>query len=78
VRKVISATRIAKTSLTSDNIIYIIDCGLSNQITYSPKSGVDSLIVTPITEQVWINRTAPGRSLGCILSGAISIRLKNL
>jgi pre-mRNA-splicing factor ATP-dependent RNA helicase DHX16 len=66
-RKVVLATNIAETSLTIDNIIYVIDCGFSKQTAYSPKTGVDSLIVTPISKASANQRTgragrvAPGK-----------------
>lgn len=47
-RKIVLATNIAETSLTIDNIIYVIDCGFSKQTTFNPRTGMESLIVTPI------------------------------
>ena len=44
------ATNIAKTSITIDNIVYVIDPGLAKQNSYNPKSGIESLIVTYITK----------------------------
>lgn len=49
-RKVVVATNIAETSLTIDGIKYVIDCGLCKQNTFSAKSGMESLIVTPISK----------------------------
>eukprot|EP00299_Pterocystis_sp_00344_P002476 c12799_g1_i1.p1 GENE.c12799_g1_i1~~c12799_g1_i1.p1 ORF type:complete len:461 (-),score=117.84 c12799_g1_i1:61-1332(-) len=49
-RKVVLATNIAETSITIDNIIYVIDPGFSKQTSYNPRTGMDSLIVTPISK----------------------------
>lgn len=49
-RKVVIATNIAETSLTIDGIYYVIDPGFVKQKVYSSKSGMDQLIVTPISQ----------------------------
>jgi pre-mRNA-splicing factor ATP-dependent RNA helicase DHX16 len=49
-RKVVLATNIAETSITIDNIIYVIDPGFSKQNSYNPRSGMESLIVTPVSK----------------------------
>lgn len=49
-RKVVLATNIAETSLTIDNIIYVVDSGFVKQTAYNPRTGLDSLIVTPISK----------------------------
>merc|ERR1719410_3171466 len=49
-RKVILATNIAETSLTIDNIIYVIDPGFSKQNSYNARTGMESLIVTPVSK----------------------------
>mgnify|MGYP002385766582 CR=1 FL=1 len=46
-RKVILATNIAETSITIDGITYVIDPGFVKQNSYNPRSGMESLIVTP-------------------------------
>lgn len=48
-RKVVLATNIAETSLTINGIIYVIDPGFCKQKSYNPRSGMEALIVTPIS-----------------------------
>ncbi|EGD75232.1 ATP-dependent helicase [Salpingoeca rosetta] len=49
-RKVVLATNIAETSLTIDGIIYVIDPGFSKQKSYNPRTGMESLVVTPCSQ----------------------------
>ena len=49
-RKVILATNIAETSVTIDGIIYVIDTGLCKQNSYNARTGMESLVVTPISQ----------------------------
>ncbi|KAH9282818.1 ATP-dependent RNA helicase DHX8 [Echinococcus granulosus] len=66
-RKVVIATNIAETSLTIDGIFYVIDPGFVKQKVYSSKSGMDQLIVTPISQAQAkqragrAGRTGPGK-----------------
>ncbi|QQP54425.1 Putative premRNAsplicing factor ATPdependent RNA helicase DHX16like, partial [Caligus rogercresseyi] len=49
-RKVVLATNIAETSLTIDNIIYVIDPGFNKQNSYNARTGMESLIVNPVSK----------------------------
>ncbi|XP_059303683.1 pre-mRNA-splicing factor ATP-dependent RNA helicase DEAH1-like isoform X2 [Lycium barbarum] len=49
-RKVVLATNIAETSLTIDGIKYVIDPGFSKMKSYNPRTGMESLLVTPISK----------------------------
>ena len=49
-RKVVLATNIAETSITIDGIVYVIDPGFAKQNSYNPRSGMESLIVTPVAK----------------------------
>eukprot|EP01122_Echinamoeba_exundans_P012218 TRINITY_DN5056_c0_g1_i1.p1 TRINITY_DN5056_c0_g1~~TRINITY_DN5056_c0_g1_i1.p1 ORF type:complete len:1044 (+),score=244.51 TRINITY_DN5056_c0_g1_i1:328-3132(+) len=66
-RKVILATNIAETSLTIDGIVYVIDTGFCKQNTYNPRTGMESLIVTPVSKASAnqragrAGRTGPGK-----------------
>ena len=48
--QVVLATNIAETSLTIDGIIYVIDTGFCKQNSYNARTGMESLIVTPISQ----------------------------
>lgn len=48
--QVIIATNIAETSLTIDGIYYVVDPGFVKQNVYNSKTGMDQLIVTPISQ----------------------------
>ncbi len=66
-RKVVLATNIAETSLTIDGIVYVVDPGFSKQKSYNPRTGMESLIVTPISKASAMQRagragrTQPGK-----------------
>lgn len=49
-RKVILATNIAETSLTIDNIIYVIDPGFAKQNNFNARTGMETLLVVPISK----------------------------
>nr|XP_042908031.1 ATP-dependent RNA helicase DHX8 isoform X3 [Parasteatoda tepidariorum] len=66
-RKVVIATNIAETSLTIDGIYYVVDPGFVKQNVYNSKTGMDSLVVTPISQAQAkqragrAGRTGPGK-----------------
>ncbi|GKD36815.1 probable pre-mRNA-splicing factor ATP-dependent RNA helicase DEAH5 [Tanacetum coccineum] len=66
-RKVVIATNIAEASLTIDGIFYAIDPGFAKQNVYNPKQGLDSLVITPISQASAkqragrAGRTGPGK-----------------
>ena len=66
-RKCVVATNIAEASLTIDGVYYVVDPGFSKQKAFNPKLGMDSLVVTPISQASArqragrAGRTGPGK-----------------
>lgn len=66
-RKCVVATNIAEASLTIDGVFYVIDPGMAKVKAFNPKLGMDSLIVTPISQASArqragrAGRTGPGK-----------------
>jgi pre-mRNA-splicing factor ATP-dependent RNA helicase DHX16 len=48
-RKVVLATNIAETSITIEGVVYVIDPGFVKQNSYNPKTGMESLMVVPVS-----------------------------
>ena len=67
-RKIVIATNIAETSLTIDGIFYVVDPGFVKQKVYNSKTGIDQLMVTPISQAQAkqragrAGRTGPGKA----------------
>ena len=66
-RKCVIATNIAEASLTIDGIYYVVDPGFAKQNVYNAKAGMDTLVVTPISQASATQRagragrTGPGK-----------------
>lgn len=66
-RKVVLATNIAETSLTIDGIKYVVDPGFCKIKSYNPRTGMESLLINPISRASAMQRagrsgrTGPGK-----------------
>ncbi|GAB9470862.1 Pre-mrna-splicing factor atp-dependent rna [Globisporangium polare] len=66
-RKVVLSTNIAETSLTIPGICYVIDTGFCKQTNYNAQTGMESLLVAPVSQAMAnqragrAGRTAPGK-----------------
>jgi ATP-dependent RNA helicase DHX8/PRP22 len=56
-RKVLFSTNICETSLTVDGIVYVIDSGFVKQKVFSAETGIESLLITPISQVQATQRT---------------------
>lgn len=67
IRKIIYSTNIAETSLTIDGVGFVVDCGYVKQKQYNPKTGMDRLVIVPISQVQAVQRmgragrTQPGK-----------------
>lgn len=66
-RKVVASTNIAETSVTINGIVYVVDTGFCKQKFFDPKTRVEALLVTPISQAAAkqragrAGRTQPGK-----------------
>lgn len=63
-RKIIVATNVAETSLTIDGVSYVVDSGAFKQKTYDPKTGMESLTVSMISQTQANQRSGRAGRLG--------------
>ena len=79
-RKVVLATNIAETSLTIDGIKYVVDPGFAKQNSYNPRSGMESLLVAPISKASAMQRagragrTSAGKCFRIYTAWAFEVR----
>ena len=50
VSQVVAATNIAETSVTLEGVVYVIDSLFAKQQAYNPLTGLESLLVAPISK----------------------------
>jgi len=75
-RKCIVATNIAEASLTIDGIYFVVDPGMAKTKTYNAKTGMDALVITPVSQANArqragrAGRTGPGKCYRLYTEGA--------
>lgn len=48
--QVVAATNIAETSVTLEGVVYVVDSCFAKQQAYNPLTGLESLLVAPISK----------------------------
>lgn len=75
-RKVIFSTNIAEASVTINGIAYVVDCGFVKLRAYNPKTGIETLTVTPVSKASAAQRagragrTRPGKCFRLYTEGS--------
>lgn len=58
--QVVAATNIAETSVTLEGVVYVIDSCFAKQQAYNPLTGLESLLVAPISKASAAQRAGAG------------------
>jgi len=83
-RKVVIATNIAETSVTIEGIVYIIDSMFSKQRCHDPLTGLESLLVAPISKASAAQRAGragrvrPGHAFRLCTEGDFNNKLQDV
>ncbi|THH29051.1 hypothetical protein EUX98_g5134 [Antrodiella citrinella] len=56
--KIIAATNVAETSITIDDVVYVVDCGKVKETQYDPENGLTRLV------EQWVTRAAAKQRRG--------------
>ena len=81
-RKCVVSTNIAETSLTIDGLVFVVDPGFAKQKVYNPRTGVESLLVCPISKASAmqragrIGRTKDGKCFRLYTQNAYNTEMK--
>eukprot|EP01060_Flectonema_neradi_P008721 TRINITY_DN16225_c0_g1_i1.p1 TRINITY_DN16225_c0_g1~~TRINITY_DN16225_c0_g1_i1.p1 ORF type:complete len:1330 (+),score=351.05 TRINITY_DN16225_c0_g1_i1:530-3991(+) len=58
IRKVVLATNIAETSITVDDVVYVVDTGRVKQVAFNARTGISSL------QETWVSRASSKQRAG--------------
>ncbi|KAG5490164.1 hypothetical protein JKF63_00283 [Porcisia hertigi] len=63
-RKVVLATNVAETSITINNLYYVVDSGFCKQNIFDARNGIDQLKVTPVSQAQAMQRSGRAGRIG--------------
>lgn len=63
-RKVVLATNVAETSITIPNLFYVVDSGFCKQNVFNAKSGMEQLMVVPVSRAQAMQRSGRAGRIG--------------